>query len=104
MLGVVQIVSPQLERSAGEAFEDRRQQLQERVNRVWGCAKKDGIYKSNENENSSMTITSREIRQGQMSWKDGQLAGRKMFESPLIANGQEDHPFLLVIVPLVTTP
>ena len=51
----------------------------------------------------SMTIMSREIRQGQMSWKDGQLAGRKMFESPLIANGQEDHPFLLVIVPLVTS-
>ena len=50
-----------------------------------------------------MTIMSREIRQGQMSWKDGQLAGRKMFESPLIANGQEDHPFLPVIVPLVNS-
>ena len=50
-----------------------------------------------------MTIMSREIRQGQMSWKDGQLAGRKMFESPLIARGQEDHPFLLVIVPLVNS-
>ena len=50
-----------------------------------------------------MTIMSREIRQGQMSWENGQLASPKMFESLLIANGQEDHPFLLAIVPLVNS-